>query len=153
LDWEYLFRMKISETGIELIREYEKLRLVAYKPTPEDVWTCGWGSTKGVTESTVWTEEEAETHFREDIADAERCVNRCLQGIQVTQGQYDALTSLCFNIGCGNFSSSTLLRLLRAGDDEGAALQFRVWIKQKGKTLNGLVRRRESEEELFRSMV
>jgi lysozyme len=149
--------MNISEAGIALIREYEKLRLVAYKPTPNDVWTCGWGSTSGVTKDTVWTEEEAEAHFRKDIANVERCVARDIQGIEITQGQYDAIISLVFNIGCGAFHTSTLLVNLLDGDIEAAAKQFRRWNKQKDRktggmiSLAGLTERRAREEELFRT--
>ena len=141
--------MKIAEPGIALIKSYEKLRLVAYLPTPDDVWTCGWGSTKGVTKDTVWTEEEAEEHFREDIAHVERCINRRIQGIQITQNQYDALCSWVYNVGCGAFDRSTLLVHLLDGHDDRAAQEFGRWNKQNGKVLAGLTRRREAEKELF----
>ena len=143
--------MNIGERGIELIRSYEKLRLVAYKPTPDDVWTCGWGSTKGVNKDTVWTEEEAEAHFREDIVNVERCINRRIQGIQITQNQYDALCSWVFNVGCGAFNNSTLLVHLLDGHDDRAANEFARWNKQGGKVLAGLTRRREAEAALFRT--
>lgn len=143
--------MNISEFGIALIREYEKLRLVAYKPTPDDVWTCGYGSTKGVTQDTVWTEEEAEEHFREDIANVERCINRRIQGIIITQNQYDAICSWVFNVGCGAFNNSTLLVRILDGDDDGAANEFARWNKQNGRVLAGLTNRRAKEAELFRT--
>ena len=143
--------MEIGEAGIAIIRDYEKLRLVAYKPTPDDVWTCGWGSTKGVTKDTVWTEEEAEAHFREDVADVERCLNRRLQGVEITQNQYDAIGSWCFNVGCDAFNNSTLLVHFLDGEDDLAAKELRRWNKQGGKVLNGLTARRARVEELFRS--
>lgn len=149
--------MNVGDKGIELIRSYEKLRLKAYLPTPNDKWTCGWGSTKGVTKDTVWTEEEAEQHFREDIADVERCLNRAIQGIVITQNAYDAIASLCFNIGCPQFRTSTVLRCLLDGDDECAARAFALWNKQTNKktggleVVDGLTKRRAEEEALFRS--
>ena len=141
--------MNVGERGIELIRSYEKLRLQAYKPTPDDVWTCGWGSTKGVTKDTVWTEEEAEQHFREDIADVERCINKRLQGVAITQNMFDALVSWVFNVGCGAFNNSTLLVHLLNGHDALAAAQFERWNKQGGRVLAGLTKRRAAERELF----
>lgn len=143
--------MKIGERGIALIKEFEKLRLVAYRPTPDDVLTIGWGSTKGVTQGMQITEEEADERLIADLADAQACVNKRCTGIAITQNQYDALVSLVFNIGCGAFSGSTLLKLLLDGDDVGACDQLLRWNKQGHKTLAGLTRRRLAEQELFRA--
>ena len=140
--------MNIGQRGIDLIQEYEQCKLVAYKPTPDDVWTCGWGSTKGVTESTVWTQEEADERFLADLAWVEACVNEAVTS-QLTQNEFDALCSLCFNIGCKAFTDSTLVRLINEGDFDGAGLQFSRWNKQAGKVLAGLTRRRAEESQLF----
>lgn len=67
----------------------------------------------------------------------------------ITQFQFDALVSLCFNIGTGAFIKSTLLRKLNAGDYEGALAQFARWNKGGGKVLKGLVKRREHEARIF----
>jgi len=69
--------------------------------------------------------------------------------VPLNDQQYSALTSLVYNIGPTNFAKSTLLKKLNSGDFEGAAEQFRVWNKAGGKTLEGLVKRREAEEALF----
>ena len=143
--------MNIGERGLSLIKEFEGLRLVAYLPTPEDVPTIGYGHTKGVRMGTECTPEQAELWLLEDLRDAESCVNKRITGITITQNQYDALVSLCFNIGCRNFGGSTVLRKLLDGDDEESAQAFRMWVKQGHKTLTGLVRRRAAEEALFRS--
>lgn len=140
--------MNISDRGLDLIKSYEKLRLKAYKPTPNDVWTCGWGSTRGVTESTIWTEAQADEALKRDIADAERCINAQVR-VPLTQGEFDALCSLVFNIGCGQFKSSTLLMLLNKSDYDGASAQFKRWNKQAGIELAGLTRRRAEEAQLF----
>jgi lysozyme len=94
------------------------------------------------------TQAEADAWFLEDIAWVEDCVNRAVTA-QMTQQEFDALCSLCFNIGCRAFSGSTLVKMLNAGDYDGASAQFLRWDKQAGKTLAGLTRRRESERELF----
>lgn len=143
--------MNISDAGIALIKSFERLRLTAYKPTPDDVWTIGWGSTKDVEPGMQITEAEADERLLGDLADAETCVRKRTTGITITQGQYDALVSLVFNIGCGNFSGSTLLKRLLDGDDSGAADQFVRWNRQGNKTLAGLTRRRLAEANLFRS--
>lgn len=140
--------MNIGQAGIDLIKSYEKCVLKAYLPTPDDVWTCGWGSTKDVTEDTVWTQEEANARFMQDIAWVEACINKAVKA-EINQNEYDALCSLCFNIGCAAFSSSTLVKRLNGADYEGAAKQFARWSKQAGKELAGLTRRRAEEAALF----
>ena len=145
--------MSVGEKGLALIKSFEKCRLVAYKPTPDDVWTIGWGSTHNVAPGMQITQEDADARLTQDLSDAETCINKRIAGISITQNQYDALVSLVFNIGCRNFNDSTLLKLLLDGDDDGAANQFIRWNKQGHKILGGLTRRRLAETQLFRSTV
>jgi len=143
--------MKIGAKGIELIQSYEKCRLEAYMPNEHDVHTIGWGSTRGVAMGDVWTQEQADARFLEDIAWVEDCVNRAVTAL-LEPNEFDALCSLCFNIGCRNFSGSTLVKLLNSGDYDGASAQFKVWNKQRGAVLAGLTNRRAAEESLFESV-
>lgn len=140
----------------ELIKKWEGLELEAYLPTPHDVWTIGWGHTKTARKGMVITQKKAQQLFNEDIAWAEAAVNRLVK-VGLNQNQFDSLVSLVFNIGTPNFSKSTLLRKLNAGDYEGAAEEFPRWNKQRqnGKlvVLRGLVRRRAEEMEYFLSPV
>ncbi len=143
--------MNISERGLTLIKSFEGLRLQAYMPTPDDVPTIGYGSTRGVVMGMEITKEEAHARLLTDLAEAEACVNRRCAGITITQGQYDALCSFVFNLGCRNFSDSTLLKRLLDGDDDGASKEFLKWNRQGNRVLAGLTRRRFEESELFRS--
>lgn len=139
----------ISERGLNLIKSFEKCRLVAFKPTPNDVWTIGWGHTgPDVDRHTVWTQEQADDGLVKDVAIAERCVNGCVTA-ELTQEEFDACVSLCYNIGCDAFKKSTLVKLLNAGDYDGAAAQFPRWNKQAGLELAGLTKRRDAERDLF----
>ncbi|WP_417764674.1 lysozyme [Shewanella chilikensis] len=131
----------------EIIKEFEGLRLEAYK-CPADVWTIGYGHTRAVVPGDVITEKEAEDFLSEDVEDAEDAVNAYVD-VKLNQNQFDALVSFVYNLGAGNFRSSTLLRKLNAGDYLGAANEFKRWNKSGGVTLNGLVRRREAEANLF----
>ena len=140
--------MKLGSAGNYLIRSFEQCRLVAYKPTPDDVWTCGWGSTDGVTEDTVWTQDEADAAFERDVARFQDCVDEAVT-VPLTQNEYDACVSLAYNIGCKAFKDSTLVKLLNHSDYDGASAQFLRWDKQAGKTLAGLTRRRRAERDLF----
>ena len=94
-----------NAAGLAIIKGSEQCRLVAYKPTPDDVWTIGWGSTKGVTPGMEITAEEANARLSQDLSDAETCINKRINGIAITQNQYDALVSFVFNVGCRNFSN------------------------------------------------
>lgn len=132
----------------QLIKKWEELRLEAYLPTPDDVWTIGWGHTRGVEKGDVITKAHAEELFDQDTAWATSAVNELVK-VGLTQHQFDALVSLVFNIGRTNFSKSTLLRRLNASNYEAAAEEFHKWKYQKKKVLRGLVRRRAEESEYF----
>lgn len=141
--------MKIGHAGIALIQSYEKCRLAAYLPTPNDKWTIGWGHTgPHISEGIRWTQEEADAAFMRDIEWVQECLDENVH-VPITQHETDALASLIFNIGCTAFKGSTLLRLLNQSDFDASAAQFARWNKQAGKELAGLTKRREAERQLF----
>lgn len=141
--------MTPSAACIAFIKTYEKCRLTAFKPTPNDVWTIGWGATgAGIREGAVWTQEQADARFERDLARFAECVNQVARP-DITQGQFDAMVSLAYNIGEGAFKQSTLATHHRAGEHAAAVLQFGRWTKQKGEILAGLVRRREDEARMY----
>jgi lysozyme len=143
--------MKISDAGIALIKEFEGLELTAY-PDPAtggDPWTIGVGHTgPEVVPGLTITEEQADEYLREDLERFEQCVDAAV-GQYVQQHEFDACVSLAFNVGCANFKSSTLVKMIRAGNLRGAADQFLRWNKANGKIMDGLTRRREAERDLF----
>lgn len=142
--------MRVSDAGIALIKSFEGLELEAY-PDPAtggEPWTIGYGHTGEVTPGMVITEAEADELLLQDVAQFEMCVNGALQ-VPVTQGQFDALVSFAFNLGCRNLRNSTLLAKLNAGDNVGAAAEFVRWNRAAGKVMAGLTRRREAERDLF----
>ena len=140
---------KVSQVkNIDLIKKHEGLRLKAYLPTPNDVWTIGYGHTRNVRPGQVISQSQAEDFLRQDLDWVENSLNKSVK-VPLKQNQYDALASLVYNIGATNFQSSTLLRKLNTGDYKGASEQFLVWNKQKGRTLKGLVKRRQEEKDYF----
>ena len=143
--------MKIGEDGIVLIKKFEGLRIRSYRDTV-GIWTVGFGHTgPDVHPNMEITEEEADALLKDDLSHAERCVNSKVS-VALTQGEFDALCSFVFNLGCGKFAGSTLCRLINSGDPDGLAPQeFGKWIKAGGIELAGLVARREAELELFES--
>jgi GH24 family phage-related lysozyme (muramidase) len=139
--------MRISDTGIALIQEFEGMRLVGYL-CPAGKPTVGWGHTKTARVGQRISIERAEQLLREDLADFERCVERVVS-VPMSQNEFDAIVSWAFNVGCGAVAKSTLVRKLNAGDRKGAADEFLRWNKAGGKSLAGLTRRRRAERELF----
>ena len=161
--------MRISDQGLALIKEQEgyhtKLKDNSCKAylCPAGVWTCGWGCTEGVTANTQWTTEEATESLRREMGKHEANVHK-LVTVPLSQGQFDALVSLCYNIGVGALGKSTLLKHLNAGDYARAASHFAdfKYAKVRGDTarhykvadgttvaLAGLVTRRAAETMLF----
>lgn len=147
--------MKTGERGLALIKEFEGCKLAAYQ-CPAGIWTIGIGSTHygdgtPVTKSrTLPTEKAAIALLAATIGQYEKAVNAV--DAELTQNEFDALICLCYNIGVGNFSSSTLVKMLNAGEDkEEVAKQFVRWNKAGGKVMAGLTRRREAEAKLFLS--
>lgn len=130
------------------LKQYERFRPTAYKPTPHDVWTIGYGHTAGVKEGDTCTMAQAQIWLEADVAAAVDDVNR-LVSRKLTQNQFDALVSLAFNIGSGNFAGSGLLKYVNAGNDHAAAADFDNWDKQAGEVLNGLLARREAESQHY----
>jgi lysozyme len=139
--------VKTSDAGLDLIKSHEGLRLDAYL-CPAGVWTIGYGHTGTARPGMRITNEQADDLLRLDVEKFEGCVRNALQ-VEVTQGQFDALVSFAFNVGCGALRGSTLLRLLNQGDFDGAAAQFARWNRGGGQVLAGLARRREDERSLF----
>ena len=141
--------MQISQKGLDLIKEFEGLRLDAYQCSA-GVWTIGFGTTRGVKRGDRTTKERAEELLREDVAQFERAISQAVK-VDLAQHEFDALVAFIYNVGSGAFAKSTLLRLLNAGDRTGAAAQFERWNKAGGKVLAGLVRRRAAERAMFES--
>ena len=143
--------MKISDKGIALIKSFEGCRLQAY-PDPAtggDPWTVGYGHTgPEVTRDLAINQQEADECLMQDLAKFEDCVTDACEK-EPTQNQFDSIVCLAYNIGCKAMSGSTLIKLLNAGDAQGAASQFMRWNKAGGQVMAGLTRRRQAERDLF----
>ena len=140
--------MSIGKAGLDLIKKWEGVKLTAYMPTPNDVWTIGYGHTKTARPGMTITLQQAEELLVQDLKWVEEALVKHVK-VPLNQNQYDSLASFVYNLGETNFASSTLLRKLNAGDYLGAADQLPRWNKQKGKVLRGLTNRRAEERALF----
>lgn len=158
--------MKPSAACYALIKSFEQCRLDAY-PDPGThgaPWTIGWGHTGyEVKPGLTCTQEQADAWLEKDVSIAECVVNSNVPDELMTQGMFDALVSMVYNIGPGakglrdgilrlkSGSPSTFFRKLIAGDKQGAAEEIVKWNKSGGQVMNGLTRRRHAELGLFLS--
>ncbi len=167
--------MKLSKAGADLMHKYEGYRNKPYL-CPAVIWTIGYGHVlyqeqiklpvvrkEGYTglirkeyilkpeDNRVWSKEEIEKLFAEDVCIFERGVLRLVPNSAGSQGRFDALVSFAFNAGLGNLQRSSIRMKANRGDHEGAAEAFMAWVKGGGKVLPGLVKRRTDEKLLYLS--
>ena len=165
-------KMKTTAKGRELIKKYEGLRLTAYQDIV-GVWTIGYGTTKGVKEGMTITETEADQFLIRDLEKFENNLNSL--DLNINQDQFDALISWIYNLGFGNFKSSTLLKLIQNNPNDTTVINidsitgsvkefllkegikelniidfnFKRWCNAGGKPYRGLYNRRVDEAKLY----
>lgn len=150
--------MIVSKNGLDLIKEFESFKSKPYL-CPSQKATIGFGSTyypdgKKVTLQDKEITEEKAFEILEYIANKDfgSNINKVVK-VPLNQNQFDALVSFAYNIGNGNFNSSTLLRWLNQGKYKEASIQLLRWDKSKGIVLNGLTKRRKAEKALFDKVI
>ena len=148
---------RIGAAGIALIKQFEGLarlrpdgRVEAYPDpgTGGDPWTIGWGATgKGIGPGTVWTRAQCDQRLESDLVRYAMDVDRALGDAFTTQTQFDAMVSFHYNTGA--IGRATLTRKHGNGDHAGAQAEFARWNRAGGRVMNGLMRRRAAEAELY----
>lgn len=137
--------MVVDEKGYNLIKQFEGLRLTAYR-CPAGKWTIGYGHTKGVKKG-MYISEAVATHFLiQDVQRVEPTINSYDGIYHWTQNEFDALASFAFNCGIDN-----LKKLLKYGQRTKSQIADAILLynKANGRVLRGLLRRRKAERELF----
>ena len=147
--------MNISKTGIQLLKDFEGLRLNAYKCSA-GVPTIGYGSCFYPDKSNVKMgdvlrdKHEAEVLLINTLEDYDIYVSKYTKSVKLTQYQFDALVCFAFNVGLGNLSKSTLLKMVLSNpNNPNIPAEFAKWNKAGGKVVQGLVKRRKKEGELY----
>lgn len=138
---------RINAEGIALIKQWEGLKLDAYKDIG-GVWTIGYGHTRTAKPNMRITETEAETLLRQDLYTFEMAVIACVH-VHLTDNQFAALVSWAYNVGAEAMRKSTLIRKLNDGDYASVPAELAKWTKVKGKTVRGLANRRAAEAGLW----
>lgn len=153
--------MRTNAKGIAILHEFEQCRLKSYK-CPAGVWTIGWGNTfyedgTPVRQGDEITLQRADSLFSIILAQFERDVFSLLI-TNVNENQFSALVCFAYNVGSDidlddipeGLGDSTLLKLVnRNPNDRRIRDEFKKWIRSKGKVLNGLIRRRAAEADLY----
>lgn len=148
----------LSDKGAEFIAKYEGFSSKLYDD-PAGHCTIGYGHLvhlgktngseppefkKGI------TRKRGLELLKKDAAAAAAAINEAVK-VPLNQKQFDALVSFVFNLGSGNFRSSTLLKKLNAKDFNAVPIELDKWVNAGGVKLTGLVTRRKSEGVLFTS--
>lgn len=139
--------MIVSANGLNLIKEFEGVRLTAYQDSV-GVWTIGYGHTSGVYPGMQISQAQADKFLADDAQIAAGGIFRYVT-VQLNQNQFDALASFNFNLGAAILAGSTLLSYINSRQWEAAAAEMKLYCHAGGEILPGLVRRRNAEAELF----
>jgi lysozyme len=152
-------KIGVSQKGIDLTKEYEGLRLGAYKDAV-GIWTIGYGTTRidgnSISPRLVISKERAEELLKAGLdSHLEEALGyiRPESLAKMNQNQIDALASFVYNVGVGNFQRSTLLKRINEGRFDDVPAQMAKWNKGRVKgvltVLRGLSRRRAAEGALW----
>lgn len=144
-------KCRTNEAGLNLIREFEGCRLTAYRDIV-GIWTVGYGHTgPDVYEGLTIDPEQANELLQKDLERFETGVTGLVK-VPLNSNQFSALVCFSYNVGLGNLKASTLLRCLNFHNYSDAAREFTRWSKAGGKVVEGLLRRRQAESQLFSTL-
>jgi lysozyme len=142
--------MAIAKSTLSFITKEEGFRNKAYKDS-RGLWSIGVGHLIKTDEphliNATLTDEQVEELLRSDLRWCSEAVESSVR-VPLSQGQYDALYSLCYNIGASAFKNSTVVKRINQNDLKGAAEAILMWSKQPE-----LLPRRKRERELFLSNI
>jgi lysozyme len=142
--------VRTSGQGVALIKKFEGCELEAYQCSA-NVWTIGYGHTRGVKEGDQISADKAEYILLEDLIEFEKYVDQ-LVTVSLNQDQFDALVAWTFNLGPTNLKESTMLLRLNDGKYDEVPAEMARWNRSGGEVLEGLKRRRKAEGLLFQGL-
>lgn len=138
----------ITNECVSLIKRFEGCVLKVYLD-PVGIPSSGYGHTAGLTRAMVGTpitQAQADQWLREDLLKFEKKVAKYEPRYHWTPGEWGGLISFCYNVG--NIDGLTA-KGTRTKQEIADA--FLLYTKAKGRVLDGLVKRRKAERELFLS--
>lgn len=138
----------VSQGGLELIKHFEGCQLTVYEDVGGNA-TVGYGHRTARKIGSTITQQQADKLLMDDVRKVQTCIREHVD-IALTRNEYDALASLIFNVGCQDFTYSSLLWFLNHGDKRAAAMEFPKWVHSRGRIIKGLINRRQAEQRIFR---
>lgn len=151
--------LKVDNYGLELLEEFEGKRRQAYRDSVGIPtigigfirYTLGEKAGQKVQMGDVMTDGEIRAELANQIQTYEKAVRDAVQ-VELTQSQFNACVSLCYNIGAKAFAGSSVVRELNQRKYQAACKAFALWNKAGGRVVQGLVNRRaEEQKEFFRN--
>lgn len=161
-------KKQASANCINFIKQFEGLFLTAYY-CPSHVATIGFGTIQypdgqKVQIGDICTVAEANQYLQFEVNEKAKAVAAMLNGITITQNQFDALVSFSYNLGINALRNSTLMEKLLvnpnditiahyktlAGKPVIDSCEFLRWVRANGNVLKGLVRRRAAEADMYK---
>lgn len=143
-----------NNRAVELVRRWEGCKLRPYLDVA-GIPTIAYGaiyrldgSRVAITDPAI-SQEEANALLARDVGRASSGVLRLVPAIRLSGAQTAALTDFCYNLGTGTFQHSTLRQMILAGEMKLAADQFGLYVHAGGRVIDGLVRRRAAEREVW----
>jgi GH24 family phage-related lysozyme (muramidase) len=143
---------KVTEEGIELIKNFEAFAPKAYRDSGGGWWAVGYGSNgQGINKRTVWTEAQADRRLRSDLhhLGLELCKRLRAANVVFDRDQFNALLSLAYNAGLYAATNPKLIGYMKQGKYLKASSRILLYVKVKGRIAGGLVKRRAAEQRLF----
>lgn len=161
-------RRNTNAAGLSLIKSFESFVPYVYDDlvvgkggkypewtgwTPKGTLTIGYGHTddakhpQKIRQGLRITEEQACDILDVDLDDCENRVSRAVK-VPLNDNQFAALVSFDFNTGA--IFKASFVKALNAGDYGAVPVGLMQYVKAKGQTLRGLVRRRQAEVDLWR---
>ncbi len=143
---------RVSEEGVELIKNYEAFAPRAYRDSGGGWWAVGYGSNgKGINKHTVWTETQADARLRNDLhyLGLDLCTKLRLEGVNFDRDQFNALLSFAYNAGLYAATNPKLLGYMKQGKYLKASSRILLYVKVRGRVAAGLVKRRAAEQRMF----
>lgn len=141
--------------AVTIIKEFEGFFSKAYRD-PVNIPTIGWGTIqypdgRKVQMGDTCSASQAEEWLLFEMKEKSGAIEKMIK-VSVTDNEFCALTSFAYNCGTGAFQGSTMLRKLNGGAIRAdVATEFDKWVYAGGRKLNGLIRRRTAEKQLFLS--
>lgn len=136
-------------SATDIVQAFEGCRLTAYQDV-RGIWTIGYGHTEGVYEGMTCTQEQADAWLATDLATAQSELLAYSPG-PFAPGAEDALTSFVFNLGIGNYRTSTLRLFVNSGQWAQVKSELLKWDHSGGQVIAGLYRRRQAEAAMIQA--